>query len=189
METLNAAFQNPISSIMVSKWTGTLVDVITSPVTPLGLWTAFVGGALVRALIVGLAVFVAGSLCAMQFIHVNWFLLIPAIMINVGVFAGFGVVIGSVAKTWEQMGIVTSFILQPLTFFSGVFFSFNTFPEWIQNIKYFNPIFYIVSMFRYSVLGYADTSPVIAYGVSIGFLILTFILSQLFLRKGFGLRN
>lgn len=189
METLNAAFQNPVSSIMISKWTGNLVDVITSPVTPIGLWLGYVGAAFIRSLLVGISVFIAGSLCAWQLIDVNWLWLIIAIFLNVGVFAGFGVIMGSIAKTWEQMGIVTSFILQPLTFFSGVFFSFDSFPHWAQLIKYFNPIFYIVSMFRYAVVGYSDTTPLISFGVSFLFVVLTFILSLFLLKKGFGLRN
>ena len=189
METLNAAFQNPISSIMVGRWTGTLVDVLMSPVSPVGLWFAYVCGALVRALLVATCVFLAGSLCAWQLIHVNWFLLILALILNVGVFAGFGVIIGSIAKTWEQMGIVTSFILTPLTFFSGVFFSFSSFPSWVQIVKYFNPIFYIVSMFRYAFLGYSDINPYVSFGASALFLIVTFLLALFFLKKGFGLRN
>ncbi len=189
METVNASFQNPISSIMVGKWTGTLIDVLMSPVTPMGLWFAYISGAFVRSFIVALAVFIAGSLCAWQIIPVNWPLLILALMINVGVFAGFSLILGSFVKTFEQVGIATSFILQPLSFFSGVFFSFDSFPSWAQNIKYFNPIFYIVSMFRNAVLGYSDANIYVSFGVSFVFLIITFILSLIFLKRGFGLRN
>ena len=189
METLNGAFQNPISSIMISKWTGTLVDVLMSPITPMGLWFAYVSGALVRAFIVSSCVFIAGSICAQQFIHVNFFLFMMALILNVGIFASFGVVVGSLVKTFEQVSIFTSFIIQPLSFFSGVFFSFNSFPVWMQNIKFVNPIFYIVSMFRIAILGRADTTPFIAFGVSFLFLVLAFVSSLFFLRKGFGLKN
>lgn len=189
MEIVNASFQNPISSIMVAKWTGTLIDILMSPVSPLGLWLAYIGGAFIRSLIVAFSVFLAGSLCAWEFVPVNWFLFIFALVTSVGIFAGFGVIIGSFVKTWEQVGIVVSFILQPLTFFSGVFFSFESFPNWLQTIKYFNPIFYIVSMFRYSILGYSDALPLVSFGVSILFLIITFLLSVWALKRGFGLRN
>lgn len=189
METLNASFQNPISSIMISKWTGTLVDVLMSPVSPIGLWLAYVGGALIRSIVVSICIYVAGSLCAWDFVPVNLFLFIIALTLNVGIFAGFGVVMGSIVKTFEQASIVTTFVLQPLSFFSGVFFSFNSFPLWMQNVKYFNPVFYIVSMFRIAILGLADTSAYVAFGVSFLFFIVTFILSFLYLKKGFGLRN
>ncbi len=122
METLNASFQNPVSSIMISKWTGTIVDILMSPVSEFGLWAAYICGALIRALIVAVAVFSAGCICSGHFIHANWLLLFVAIALNVGVFAGFSVVAGSVIKTWEQFGVISSFVLQPLTFFSGVFF-------------------------------------------------------------------
>lgn len=189
METVSGSFQNPISSIMIARWTGNLVDVLMSPVSPLGLWFAYFCGALTRGLIVAFSVFIAGSLCAWQIVHINWFLLFFALVINVGVFASFGIIAGSLVKTFEQVAVVTSFILQPLSFFSGVFFSFNSFPYWMQVIKYFNPVFYIVSMFRFAVLGRADTSLFIAFSVSILFLTITFIFSLWFLKKGFGLRN
>jgi ABC-2 type transport system permease protein len=189
METINGSFQNPISSIMISKWTGNLVDVLMSPITPMGLWLAYVSGALIRAFIVATCVFLAGSVCAQEIIVPHFGYLILALLLNVGIFASFGVVVGSIVKTFEQASIFTSFILQPLSFFSGVFFSFDSFPHWLQFIKYVNPIFYIVSMFRFAVLGRSDTSPLIAYGVSGLFLILAFIFALFFLRKGFGLRN
>ena len=189
METLNGSFQNPVSSIMISKWTGNLVDVLMSPISPLGLWVAYMGGALIRAFIVCFGIYVAGSVCAWQIVHVNIPLLMVAIALNVGVFASFGVVIGSLVKTFEQSAIVSTFILQPLSFFSGVFFSFDSFPVWMQSIKYYNPVFYIVSMFRVAVLGRADTSAFVAFGVSFSFFIVVFLLSLLYLKKGFGLKN
>ncbi|MES2614752.1 MAG: ABC transporter permease [Bdellovibrionota bacterium] len=189
METLNGAFQNPISSIMIAKWTGNLVDVLMSPVSPFGLWLAYVFGALIRAILVATCIYIAGCVCAWQFIDFNLPLLLLALIINVGIFASFGVVVGSLIKTFEQASIVTSFILQPLSFFSGVFFSFDSFPVWMQSVKYFNPIFYIVSMYRLAVLGKSDTTITVAFGVSILFFLITFILSLMFLKKGFGLRN
>ncbi|WP_186648239.1 ABC transporter permease [Fluviispira vulneris] len=189
MEIINAAIQNPMSSIMIAKWTGTIVDMLMAPLSPFAMWLAFVSGAIIRALIVGIAVFLSGALCAGNFIFFNPFPLILAIILAVGIFGSLGIAAGAICKSWEQIGVILSFIVQPLVFFSGVFFSFNSFPEWIQPIRFFNPIFYIVSMFRYSILGVSDTTPLISYGISTVFLIISSIFAIIVLKSGFGLRS
>ncbi|MGY3802699.1 ABC transporter permease [Pigmentibacter ruber] len=188
MEVVNAGLQNPMSSIMIAKWSGTIVDVLMAPLSPFAMWFAYISGAVIRSLIVTLAVLAAGFLCAWTFIPFNPFLLIIALFLATGIFGSIGIAAGAVCKSWDQVGILISFIVQPLIFFSGVFFSFNTFPEWIQFIRYFNPIFYIVSMFRFSILGISDTSPLISFSVSILFFILTSVFSVKVLKSGFGLR-
>ena len=188
MEVVNAALQNPMSSIMIAKWSGTIVDVLMAPLSPFSMWLAYISGAIIRAIIVSLAVMISGFICSWSFVFFNPFLLIAAIILATGIFGSIGIAAGAVCKSWDQVGVIMSFVVQPLVFFSGVFFSFNSFPEWIQFIRFFNPIFYIVSMFRYAVLGISDTSPLISFSVSILFFIITSILSVKVLKSGFGLR-
>ncbi|KAB8028533.1 ABC transporter permease [Fluviispira multicolorata] len=189
MEIINAGIQNPMSSIMISKWTGTIVDMLMAPLTPFAMWFAFVCGAIIRSLIVGIAVYFSGSLCSGTFIFFNPIPLVAAIILATGIFGSLGIAAGAICKSWEQIGIILSFIIQPLVFFSGVFFSFNSFPEWIQFIRFLNPIFYIVCMFRYSMLGVSDTTPLISFGVSSIFLIISSVIAIQVLKSGFGLRS
>ncbi|MBX9703210.1 MAG: ABC transporter permease [Silvanigrellaceae bacterium] len=187
MEVINASIQNPMSSLMIAKWSRTIVDIQLAPVTPLGTWLAFVGGAIVRSFIIVVCVFTAGCLCAMEIPHnINIILFIASHIIAVGIFSSLGLILGIVCKTWEQAGVVLSFIIQPLVFFSGIFFSFQSFPDWLNTFKYINPIFYIVSMFRASILGIADTQMSLAFGVSLVFLLVSVFWSQIVLRKGLG---
>lgn len=189
MEVVNAGLQNPMSSIMIAKWSGTIVDILMAPLSPFAMWLAYICGAIIRAMIVSLAVLSAGFLCAWTFVPFNPIFLVCALILATGIFGSIGIVVGAICKSWDQVGVLLSFIVQPLVFFSGVFFSFSTFPEWIQFIRYFNPIFYIVSMFRYSVLGISDTSPLISFSVSLLFFIITSIFSVKVLKSGFGLRS
>lgn len=188
MEVVNAALQNPMSSIMIAKWSGTIVDVLMAPLSPFAMWISYIFGAIIRAFIVSLAVLASGFLCSWNFISFNPIYLIFSIILATGIFGSIGIAAGAVCKSWEQVGVIMSFVVQPLVFFSGVFFSFHSFPEWIQFIRYLNPIFYIVSMFRFSVLGISDTSPLIAFSVSILFFIASSIFSVNVLKSGFGLR-
>ena len=188
MEVVNAALQNPMSSIMIAKWSGTIVDVLMAPLSPFSMWCSYISGAIIRAIIVSLAVLASGFLCSWNFLSFNPFLLLFSIILATGIFGSIGIAAGAVCKSWDQVGVIMSFIVQPLVFFSGVFFSFNSFPEWIQFIRFLNPIFYIVSMFRFSVLGISDTSPMIAFSVSILFFIVSSLFSVNVLKSGFGLR-
>lgn len=188
MEVVNAALQNPMSSIMIAKWSGTIVDVLMAPLSPFAMWLAYICGAIIRVFVVAIAVLIAGFLCAWTFVPFNPFFLLSALILATGIFASIGIAAGAICKSWDQVGVIMSFVVQPLVFFSGVFFSFNTFPEWIQFIRYFNPIFYIVSMVRYSILGVSDTSPLVAFSVSFLFFIVTSYISIRILKSGFGLR-
>jgi ABC-2 type transport system permease protein len=188
MEVVNAALQNPMSSIMIAKWSGTIVDVLMAPLSPFAMWAAYFAGAMIRALIVSLAVLISGSLCSWTFLSFHPFLLIAALMMAAGIFGSLGIAAGVVCKSWDQVGVIMSFIIQPLVFFSGVFFSFHSFPDWIQFIRFLNPIFYIVSMFRYALLGVSDTTPLISFSISFLFFLIAAFSSIKVLSSGFGLR-
>lgn len=188
METVNASIQNPMSSLMIAKWSGTIVDILMAPLTPFALWSAYIFGAFVRALIVACAVLIAGIICSQNIPHVNVFLLFFSSLICVGIFGSLGIILGIICKSWDQVGMILSFIIQPLVFFSGVFFSFNFLPDWLQFVKYFNPIFYMVSLFRYSVLQKSDMNIYVAAGVAIIFLCAMFTLAQWIIKNKLGVR-
>lgn len=188
MEIVNAAIQNPMSSIMIAKWTGTIVDVLMAPISPFAMWLAYICGAIIRAIIVSIAIYLSGSLCAQEIILFNPIPFLFSILLTVGIFGSLGIAAGAVCNSWEQVGVILSFVVQPLVFFSGVFFSFNSFPDWIAFFRFLNPIFYIVSMFRYSVLGISDTTPFISFVVSFIFLCVSSLVAIRVLKSGFGLR-
>lgn len=188
MESVNASIQNPMSSLMISKWSGTIIDILMAPITPLGLWLAYIFGALIRALIVATAVLIAGVICSHNLPHIHLPLLLFSSVICVGIFGSLGIILGIICKTWDQVGMILSFVIQPLIFFSGVFFSFDFLPSWLQFAKYFNPIFYIVSLFRYSVLQKSDMNIFVASIIGIVFLCIMCFLANLAIRYKLGVR-
>lgn len=188
MESVNASIQNPMSSLMIAKWSGTIIDILMAPITPFALWTAYIFGAFIRVSIVVTTVFIAGIICAQQIPYVHLPLLLFSNFICVGIFGSFGIILGIICKTWDQVGIIVSFIVQPLVFFSGVFFSFDFLPSWLQFAKYLNPIFYIVSLFRYSILQKSDINIFVASAVGIVFLCVMFCLANLTIRHKLGVR-
>jgi len=189
METVTASIQNPLSSIMISKWSGTVVDLLMAPLSSFTLWLAYVFGACVRSFIVAASVFIAGSICAHNVPNVNIPLILAASFLAVAIFSSLGLILGILCKTWDQAGIIMAFVIQPLTFFSGVFFSFEFLPAWLQFVKYLNPVFYIVSMFRYAVLRSSDISIYLSFSMSLCFLCFMFVCAHFAISKKLGIRS
>jgi ABC-2 type transport system permease protein len=144
MESINASIQNPMSSIMISKWTGTIVDMLMAPLQPFAMWLAYISGAVVRASLVALMAYLAGSAFAFDFHMHNIFVLLFALVLTAGIFGSLGILAGTLCRDWDQIGLILSFVLQPLVFLSGVFFSFSGLPESLSWAPYVNPIFYLV---------------------------------------------
>ena len=188
MEVINASFQNPVSSIMQSKWMGTIVDQLMAPLDAVSMWAAYVGGAVVRALIVTVATYVAGSVFAQEFVLNNFFMLIFAVVLSTGMFASLGIITGVLCKSFDQVGMVGSFVLQPLVFLSGVFFSLASLPAHLDFLPYLNPVFYIVNMFRHAVVGAGDASAFTSFSASAVFFVVLSLLAIAVIRKGIGMR-
>lgn len=173
LEMINAAFQNPVSSLMISKWSGTVIDQLIAPVTPFGVWAAYVGGAFVRICVVASATYLAGVIFSHTLPMENIFLLLLSGIIITCIFGSLGVIAGVLFKSWDQLTLITSFVLQPLIFLSGVFFSLQSMPEKLAWISKINPVFYVVNMTRHAVIGVGDCSALTAFFVSAAFAVIS----------------
>lgn len=189
MEVVNAAFQNPVSSLLIAKWTGTIVDQLMAPLSPIATWFAYMGGALVRALLVATAAYVAGAIFSQNLPMQNFSLLLLSVFLTTVLFASLGVIAGVVCKSFDQVGMIGTFIIQPLVFLSGVFFSFQSLPESLHWLPFVNPIFFIVNMFRRAVIGVGDIDALTAFCVTGGFALVLSIFALGVLRRGTGLRT
>ena len=189
MEAINASIQNPMSSIMISKWTGTVVDQLMAPLKPLDMWFAYISGAAVRAFLVAAMAWVAGSLFAWQFSMNQVLLLLFCIFITSAIFGSLGIAAGVMCKDWDQIGLILTFVLQPLVFLSGVFFSFSGLPESISWLPYLNPIYYLVSLYRYSVVGIIDIELWKALLFVMGMAGVSCMISLRIITKGKGMRS
>ena len=164
MSLLQNAFANASSSLIQSKVTGSIVFVLLAPITYRAFWAAYVLAAVVRGLVVGLGVLVAATLFAEpRFAAPLWILVFA--LLGGGILGTLGVIAGIWADKFDQLAAFQNFLIMPLTFLSGVFYSIHSLPPFWQQVSHFNPVFYMIDGFRYGFFGVADVSPWTSLGV------------------------
>ena len=151
------SFANNSSSILQQKFQGAIQDQLSSPASPLELLLAFSLGGFMRGLIVALLTFVAASLLVdLPVDHV--LVLIPSLFLVGFFFSQLGVLIGVRAEQFDDVAFAQTFVLQPLIFLGGVFYSASLLPEPFQTLTHFNPIFYMINLVRYGFVGFTEVS-------------------------------
>ena len=151
------AFANNSSSILQQKFQGAIQDQLSSPASPLELLLAFTLGGFMRGLMVALLTFGAASLLVdLPVDHV--LILIPSLFLVGFFFSQLGVLIGVRAEQFDDVAFAQTFILQPLIFLGGVFYSATLLPEPFETLTHFNPIFYMINLVRYGFVGFSEVS-------------------------------
>jgi ABC-2 type transport system permease protein len=151
------SFANNSSSILQQKFQGAIQDQLSSPASPAELLLAFSLGGFMRGLLVASLTFVAASiLVALPVEHV--LVLIPALFLVGFFFSQLGVLVGVRAEQFDDVAFAQTFVLQPLIFLGGVFYSAALLPEPFQTLTHFNPIYYMINLVRYGFLGYTEAS-------------------------------
>jgi ABC-2 type transport system permease protein len=160
MSVLQNAFANSSSSLIQSKITGNLIFVLLPPLSPLEIFVAYVVGAMARGLAVGIGVFAvtiwfAPTVASLP--HPLWALAFA--LLGSAILAILGLIAGIWADKFDQLAAFQNFIIVPLTFLSGVFYSIRTLPPVWQTVSHLNPFFYMIDGFRYGFLGLSDAPP------------------------------
>lgn len=151
------AFANNSSSILQQKFQGAIQDQLSSPASPLELLLAFSFGGFARGLIVAVLTFLAASILVdLPVDHV--LVLLPALFLVGFFFSQLGVLIGVRAEQFDDVAFAQTFVLTPLIFLGGVFYSASLLPEPFQTLTHFNPIYYMINLVRYGFLGYSEAS-------------------------------
>ena len=180
MTILNQAYQNSASSIMQGKYLKFIEDILILPLSGLQIAMGYIIGGAIRGLISGLGILIICYFITDFYIQ-NYFLSIFYLIIVSWTFSAFGVIVGIYAKTWDAVGSFSNFIILPMTFLGGVFYSLDMLAPFWRNISYINPIYWMINGLRYSTLGVAETSILISLIISISFcLLFTFIATLLF---------
>ena len=149
------AFSNNSSSILQQKFQGAIQDQLSSPASPLELLLAFSLGGFMRGLAVATLTFIAASLLVdLPVDHV--LVLIPALFLVGFFFSQLGVLIGVRAEQFDDVALAQTFVLQPLIFLGGVFYSAALLPEPFQTLTHFNPVYYMINLVRYGFLGFTE---------------------------------
>ena len=168
------AFSNNSSSILQQKFQGAIQDQLSSPASPLELLLAFSLGGFVRGLIVATIAFVVAAILAgLGVDHV--LVLIPSLFLVGFFFSQLGVLIGVRAEQFDDVAFAQTFILQPLIFLGGVFYSAALLPQPFETLTRFNPIFYMINLVRYGFVGFSEVS------VALSLLALTAATTALFM--------
>jgi ABC-2 type transport system permease protein len=188
MSVLQNAFANSSSSLIQSKITGNIVFVLLPPLSYTEFFGAYVLAAVVRGSVVGLGVLVLGVLFAdLAILHPLWLLCFT--LLCSAVFGALGIIAGIWADKFDQLAGFQNFIILPLTFLSGVFYSIHSLPAVWQAASRFNPVFYMIDGFRYGFFGVSDVSPGLSLVVVVlGFVVLSAVTLWL-LRIGYKLRH
>jgi ABC-2 type transport system permease protein len=181
------AFSNNASSILQQKFQRSIDDQLSSPASPLELLLAFSLGGFLRGMTVAVLTFLASSVLVGVPVH-HILVLIPALFLVGFFFAQLGVLVGIRAEQFDDVSFAQTFVLQPLIFLGGVFYSASLLPEPFQTLTHFNPIYYMINLTRYGFLGFSEANVALSLGLlSLATFALFALNYRLFLR-GYKLR-
>lgn len=188
MSVLQNSFANSSSSLVQSKITGNLVFLLVAPLSHWAWYVAYVGAAVVRGLVVGCGVLLVTVWFAPLQLAEPWWVVIFAAL-GAGLLGSLGLIAGLWADKFDQMAAFQNFIIMPLTFLSGVFYSVHSLPPAWQAVSHLNPFFYMIDGFRRGFFGVSDVSPLISLAVvGTAFVIVASIALRL-LSSGYKLRH
>jgi ABC-2 type transport system permease protein len=188
MSVLQNAFANSSSSLIQSKITGNLIFVLLPPLSPLDMYAAYVLGAMLRGVVVGAGVLaVTASFAPLSLEHPLWALVFA--LLGSAILGTLGLIAGIWADKFDQLAAFQNFLIMPLTFLSGVFYSIHTLPPFWQALSRFNPFFYMIDGFRYGFFGLSDIAPGLSLAIVAAFCVALTALTLFVLGRGYKLRQ
>ncbi len=187
MSVLQNAFANSSSSLVQSKVMGNIIFVMLTPLSYLEFFLAFLAAAVIRGVVVGCCIY----LVAMCFISIplqHPMLILLFAILGSALLGTFGIIAGIWADKFDQMAAFQNFIIMPLSFLSGVFYSIHSLPEFWQRVSHLNPFFYMIDGFRYGFFGQSDISPWLSFSVVAASFAALSVLTLAMLKTGYKLR-
>jgi ABC-2 type transport system permease protein len=188
MTVITNSFGNVVSSFFGAKFGKHLEELLVSPLPNWLILIGYVAGGVLRGVGVGAVV----TLVSLFFTHLalqHVFAIISAVFLTSVVFSLGGFINALFAKNFDHISWFPTFVLTPLTYLGGVFYSVTMLPPWAQLVSHANPILYMVSAFRYGFLGQSDVDLRLAYGIMITSAVLMFALAVTLLNRGTGIRE
>ncbi len=188
MSLLQNAFSNSSSSLIQSKMMGSIVFVLLPPLSYLEFFLAYLGAAILRGLVVGLGVWaVTLWFVPLQLPHLGW--LLAYALLAAAIMGALGILAGIWAEKFDQLAAFQNFLILPLTFLSGVFYSIHSLPPFWQSVSHANPVFYLIDGFRYAFVGQSDTDPWLGLLVAGASFVAISTITLALLRSGYKLRH
>jgi len=188
MQLMQNAFTNSASFIVSSKIQGNIIDTLMPPLSPLETTVGYATGAAIRGVTVGgIIMIMTFPFIGLGIAHPLW--LAVFVLLGSYLMALVGVATGVVADRFDHMHVVSNFIVLPLTFLSGTFYSIDILPPWLNAISHLNPIFYVIDGARYGVIGQSDANPVTGALIVLTLVVALSLLCFGLFRTGFRLKS
>jgi ABC-2 type transport system permease protein len=188
MSVLQNAFANSSSSLIQSKIMGNLVFLLLTPLSHRSWFVAYVGSSIVRGLVVGLGVLlVAAWMAPLGYAAPVWIVVFA--LLGAALMGALGLIAGLWAEKFDQLAAFQNFVIMPMTFLSGVFYSIQSLPAFWQGASHFNPFFYMIDGFRYGFFGVSDASPWLSLGIVGTALACVSLVALHLLRTGYKIRS
>jgi ABC-2 type transport system permease protein len=188
LSILSESVSNASFGIYMPKWSGTIFELLSAPVSYVEVLIGYVGAAATKSVILGTLILVTARLCVpYHVLHPLW--MVAFLVLTAVTFSLFGFIIGLWADSFEQLQIVPLMILTPLTFLGGAFYSIGMLPPLWQKITLFNPVVYLISGFRWSFYGIADVNVAISAAATLGFLALCVAVVSWIFKTGYKLKS
>jgi len=188
MSVITSSYGNIVSSFFGAKFGRHIEELLVSPLSNWVILTGYVTGALMRGMMVGAVVTLVSLFFTRLEIQHPWITL-SVLVLTAIVFAMAGLINAIFARKFDDIAIIPTFVLTPLTYLGGVFYSISLLPEFWQNVSAFNPILYMVNGFRYGILGVSDVDLTMAYMIIAVFVVGLSCVCLWLLHRGTGLRS
>ncbi len=187
MTVIQNAFANTSSSIVISKVQGNIVDTLMPPLSAGELVIGYLAGAVARGLILALAI-AAGLWLVLGILPVHPWVTVGFVVMGAAFLGGLGIAAGIYAQKFDQMAAITNFIVTPLAFLSGTFYSVEALPPVLHEISQYNPVFYLIDGVRFGMIGRSDSAPLLGAAVVSGSALLAALVGWAMFRSGYRLK-
>ena len=174
LQATTNAFQNPSSSLIIAQYQGLLPDLLMSPLTAMEKTLGYLLGGVIRGVMVTLLIFGVAAFFVRDFWPEHWLALAAITFLANGTFSLMGTLVGIWSKTFDGVAGITTFVITPMAFLGGVFYSINALPEFARILSHANPFFYYVDATRWAFFGVSDIAPAISFSVALGFFLFFF---------------
>ncbi|MDP9083925.1 MAG: ABC transporter permease [Pseudomonadota bacterium] len=182
------SLSNASFGIFFPKFTGTIYELLSAPVSYVEIVIAYVGAAASKSIVLGLIILATASFFVpIKILHAGW--MIAFLLLTAATFSLFGFIIGIWAKGFEQLQFIPMLIITPLTFLGGAFYSIDMLPPAWRAFSLFNPIVYLISGFRWSFYGIADVNVGISMLMTLGFFVICLCIVSWVFKTGYRLKN
>lgn len=187
MNIISSAFGQSSTSLYFHRWTRNIEEMLVAPLSHLEMLVGYIFGAIVRGVVVGLGILVVGLFFGATQIDHFWLFLFYVAGVS-AVFGLVGILIGLWANSFEQLNILNTFFIMPLSFLGGVFNTITMLPPSLQHVAYFNPFFYFMDGIRYSMIGFTETGPWFSAAFVLGLILVLGAITVFLFHRGWRLR-